>query len=76
MLACQAGNTETACLLLEKHYEAQNPDMGFRDKYQNTLLHFAMIGDHRMVKPLLEKLSHLGTDKVVLTQIASSTNKV
>jgi len=76
MLACQAGNTEIASLLLDKQYEAQNPDMGFRDSHWNTPLHFAVIGDHKMVKPLLEKILHLDSDKVVLNQIANSTNKV
>ena len=76
MIACQAGNAEIASLLLEKQYDTQNPDMGFRDFQWNTPLHFAVIGDHKMVKPLLEKISHLDNDQVVLNQIVNSTNKV
>ena len=60
----------------EKHCEAQNLEEAFRDSCKNTLLHFAMIGDHQIVKQLLEKLSQLDNDKVVLNQIANSMTKI
>lgn len=76
MLACLAGNKEIASLLLEKHHEAQNLESAFCDSCQNTILHYAMIGDYQMVKQLLEKISQLEGDNVVLNQKANSVNMV
>ena len=67
---------ETVKLLLSKHHEKNPSELPPTDKAKNTVLHTSVIGNHSMVKELLEFMRSLGYTTDQLQELVDSVNVV
>ena len=67
---------ETVKLLLSKHHDMNPSELPPTDKAKNTVLHMSVIGNHSMVKELLQFMRLLGYTTDQLQELVGSVNVV
>ena len=76
LAACLAGHMETVKLFLSKHHEKKPSELPPADKAKNTVLHMTVIGNHSMMKELLQFMMLLSYTTDQLQELVDSVNVV